>query len=57
MKSCWLINFKNGNKVILSENAYKKYKAETPKDDVESEEHWFTMEECIKKNSDVDVIE
>lgn len=42
--------------MILSENAYKKYKAETPRDDVESEEHWFTMEMCIKKNSDVDVI-
>lgn len=57
MQSSWLINFKNGNKVILSEVAYKKYDAETPKETVESEEHWFSMDICIKKNPDIDVIE
>ncbi len=58
MKSCWLINFKNGDKVILSENMYKeRYLKGTPRDTVSSEEHWFLMDECIKQNPDVDVIE
>lgn len=57
MKSAWLINFKNGYRIILSESAYKKYQLETPKEDVESEEHWFDMDKCIEKNPDVDVID
>lgn len=58
MKSCWLINFKNGYKVILSEEMYNgKYKNETPVEDVESEEHWFSIERCIEKNSEVDLVE
>ena len=58
MKSCWLIIFKNGNKVILSEAKYKdSYLNETPREEVSSEEHWFLMDECIKNNTDVDVIE
>lgn len=57
MKSAWLINFKNGNKVILSEKAYKKYETETPKNTVEKEEHWFSMEQCIEENPNVDLIE
>ncbi len=57
MESCWLIIFKNGNKVILSEKMYKeRYLKETPREEVSSEEHWFSMEECIKKNPDIDVI-
>lgn len=54
--SAWLINFKNGNKVILSEQAYKVYKKQTPVKDVKSEEHWFSMTRCIEKNLDVNVI-
>lgn len=57
-ESCWLINFKNGYKVILSEQMYQgKYKKETPIEDVESEEHWFLMSQCINRNPDIDVIE
>ncbi len=56
--SAWLINFKNGYKVILSEKMYiEKYKKETPIEDVESEEHWFLMSQCIEKNPDIDIIE
>ena len=57
MKSAWLINFKNGSKVILSENAYKKYEIETPKDTVGTEEHWFSMDNCIANNPNIDLIE
>lgn len=57
MESGWVINFKNGNKVILSENAYKKYQEETPKDTVETEEHWFSLDEAIKSNPNADVID
>jgi hypothetical protein len=58
MKSCWLIVFKNGNKVILSEAAYKeRYLKETSREEVSSEEHWFLVDECIKNNPDIDVIE
>ena len=57
MKSAWLINFKNGNQVILSEKSYLKYEKETPKEDVRSEEHWFDMEKCIVENQDLDLIE
>lgn len=57
MKSGWIINFNNGYRVILSENAYRKYEEETPKEDVISEEHWFNIEEAIRKNPDLDFIE
>jgi tRNA A58 N-methylase Trm61 len=57
MKSAWLINFKNGNKVILTEETYKKYDKETSKEEVDTEEHWFSMEKCIKVNPNVDLVE
>ena len=57
MKTAWLIRFKNGNKVILSENKYRKYEEETPKKDVEVEEHWFSMDKCIEKNPDIDLLD
>ncbi len=58
MESAWLINFKNGYKAILSEKVYdEKYQKETPKKDIESEEHWFNMKSCIEKNPDVDVFD
>lgn len=58
MKNCWLINFKNGYKVILSEEKYRKhYLKETPKEEVMSEEHWFEMKNCISNNPEVDIIE
>ena len=55
--SGWIINFKNGTRIILSENAYKKYDKETPKEDVESEEHWFSLDDAIRKNPELDFIE
>lgn len=57
MESGWIINFKNGMRVILNEKAYLKYKKETPKKDVASEEHWFILDNAIKENPDLEVIE
>ncbi|MEN2468208.1 hypothetical protein [Ornithinibacillus sp. JPR2-1] len=57
MKSGWIINFKNGTRVILSERAYKRYVKETPKQDVQSDEHWFDIEKARSKNPDLDYIE
>ena len=57
MESAWLINFKTGYKVILSEKAYKKYNKETPKETVNTEEHWFSMDNCIKQNPNIDLVE
>jgi uncharacterized protein YlzI (FlbEa/FlbD family) len=57
MISGWVINFINGNKVILSEKAYLKYLEETPKDTVRTEEHWFSLEQAIEANPDTDLIE
>lgn len=55
--SAWLINYKDGSKVILSEEKYREHRKETPIKCVESEEHWFFMSQCIKMNPDVGVIE
>ncbi|MFA1821182.1 hypothetical protein ACDX78_13580 [Virgibacillus oceani] len=57
MKSGWIIDFKNGYRVILLESAYKKYEKETPKQDVFSEEHWFSIDEAIRKNPELDLVE
>jgi hypothetical protein len=57
MRSGWKINFKNGYRIILTEKAYEKYQKETPKEDVRSEEHWFNLDELLKKYPEVDFIE
>lgn len=55
-ESCWLINFKNGYKMILSEAEYLKYKQKRNVEQIYTEEHWFIMDNCIKKNPSVEVI-
>jgi len=57
MDSGWIINFKNGTRIILTENSYKRYENETPKEDVASEEHWFSLDGAISKNPELDLIE
>ncbi len=51
MESCWLINFEDGQKVIISEELYKLEasrrwgsRART------SEEHWFDLKRCRAMN-------
>ncbi|WP_163243857.1 hypothetical protein [Clostridium sporogenes] len=50
------MKLKSGYKVILTEKAYKKYIKETPKEDIDSEQHWFILDKCIEKNPGIDVI-
>ena len=56
-ESGWIINFKTGQRIIRSGKAYRRYQAETPKEDVQSEEHWFILDKAIEKNHDLDLIE
>lgn len=57
MKSGWIINFNNGMRIILNEKAYEKYQKETPKEDVKTEEHWFSLDKAIEENPDLDLVE
>ena len=50
-QSGWIINFKDGSKIALSENAYEKYNVENNKKLVSSEEHWFDIQNAINKYS------
>jgi hypothetical protein len=49
--SCWLIEFEDGRKMIISEGLYK---SEIERDWAgrlrKYEAHWFDFEECRKKN-------
>lgn len=56
MKSAWLINFKNGNKIICTEEIYENFIKNIDIKEIDSEEHWFKIEECINKNPNVLVI-
>jgi len=51
MESCWLIEFEDGHKVIISEDMYKQ--------EVEryfvgrrilTEQHWFDVKKCRERN-------
>ena len=55
--SGWIINLKNGYRVILSESTYEEYQTKTPKEDVQSEEHWFSLQKAIEKNPELDFID
>ncbi|CAN7413540.1 hypothetical protein LJR015_004050 [Peribacillus frigoritolerans] len=57
MKSGWVINYKNGNSDILSEEKFKIYDANKNKDDVLTEEHWFSIEDAKRKNPGFKVYE
>lgn len=57
MKSGWIINFKNGTRILLNEKAYEKYEKETPLEDVKTEEHWFNFDEAHRNNIEIDVVE
>lgn len=56
MESGWLIVYKNGQKVILSEHAYKVLKVEEHLDNVARFEHWFNLKAAIKNNPHVEYI-
>jgi hypothetical protein len=56
MESCWLIEFRNGYRMIISEELYEQEKKEDfggrP---ILVEQHWFVFEVCRKKNRSVPV--
>ncbi len=57
-KSCWLIEFESGHKVILSEELYKAVvERNWAGDRVLSEAHWHNIEECRKRNRGVVYVE
>lgn len=51
MESGWIINFKNGSRIIFTEAAYKQELANIVViSSIRSEEHWFSLEQAIKEN-------
>ena len=57
MDSGWIINYKDGTAVILSERKYKEYEKEVDISKVADEEHWFDIKEAIRKNPWLEVQE
>lgn len=54
MESCWLIEFKDGHKIIISESLYKEeQKRNFANRPVLVESHWFDIEACRVRNEGV----
>jgi len=54
MTSCWLIRFKDGHKIIISEERYKEeVKRNWAGRERNCEEHWFDVRKCVKQNDGV----
>ena len=54
MESCWLIEFVDGYKVIISEEYYKKeVKRNWAGRERMCEAHWFSVKLCREKNRGV----
>ena len=54
MESCWLINFEDGQKAIISEELYEFEASRNWGGRARiSEEHWFSLSECRRKNQGV----
>ncbi|WP_025909288.1 hypothetical protein [Priestia flexa] len=51
MNSCWLIEFKDGHKIIISESLYiEEEKRNFDNRQVLVEQHWFDYEVCKERN-------
>lgn len=57
MESGWIINYKDGERVIFTEERYKEFEATVDYSLVISEEHWFSIEEAKRKNPDLLVLD
>lgn len=57
MKSGWLIEYKDGHQVILTEERYEQYKEDRDFEVIVWEEHWFDIEVCKAKNPTLDVLD
>lgn len=57
MESAWIINFKDGYRVLLSEEKYITHNKTTDQTKILYEEHWFSMDAAKAKNPDIFIIE
>lgn len=57
LKSGWIINYKDGERVIMSEGSYKEYESTVDIELVKSEEHWFNLELAIELNPNLKIYE
>jgi hypothetical protein len=57
MSSGWIVNYKDGIGVILSERKYQEFKQKEDGKFIESEEHWFDMKQAIEKYPYLEVFE
>jgi hypothetical protein len=57
MSSGWIINYKDGTSMILSEEKYKALGKQEIGKFIQSEEHWFDIKEAIKKHPWIEVYE
>lgn len=57
MESGWIINFKNGSRIIYTEDAYNNVLGNTTLiSSIRSGEHWFSLEQAIRENPSLLVI-
>jgi len=50
MLSGWLVEFKDGNKIILDEECYAEYEKTDDRKNARCEAHWFSLKDLIEKN-------
>lgn len=57
MESGWIINFKNGSRIICTEDAYNNVLGNTTLiSSIRSGEHWFSLQQAIRENPSLLVI-
>lgn len=54
MESGWIVNFKNGTKVAMTEEVHGFMKVKL--DEIISEEHWFSLKDAIMENPGIKLI-
>jgi len=57
MGSGWIINYKDGESVIFTEERYKEYEATVDYSLVASEEHWYSIKEAIRNNPTLEIFD
>lgn len=50
MSSGWIVKFIDGESVIMSEKAFAEHDRTMDKESVETEAHYFDIQEAIKKH-------
>jgi len=57
MESCWLIEFKDGHKIIISEELYKQEEERNWAGRKRlCEEHWFDIRKCRERNRGINIL-